>query len=106
MAEQVQLEELRIYSAEVALLDDMPSATELLLQVGWGVAYEARGLALRDSGDGAASIQPWLSSGLDGPVVDVSWDRDHFYMGFHEFGTSVHPQRPAIGPALDRYTHL
>lgn len=97
---------VRLYEHEIALLGDTAAAAELALQAGWGVAMDARRHAVRNTGAGAESIQPWPGRDGRGPYADVSWDQDHFYMSFWEFGTSRHHARPAVGPALDRYLHL
>lgn len=96
--------EIRLYEHEIALLDE--DAADLTAQAAWGVAGDARAHAVRNTGRGAASIQSWPGHDTRGPYADVSWDQDHFYMSFHEFGTSRHDARPALGPALDRYLHL
>jgi HK97 gp10 family phage protein len=70
-----------------------------LLQLGWDVARRAAVSAPRDSGEGAASIHPELFIVQGAPQVRVSWDRDHFYMGFQELGTVNQPARPFLRPA-------
>lgn len=97
---------LRLDSAEIGLLDEDPDVQRLLLEIGWGIAGDAAARARKRTGEGAASIQPWPGRSPAGPHVDVSWDQDHFYMSFHEFGTVEISRRPALGPALDRYIHL
>lgn len=96
---------LRLDNREIAELGDDTAAAELTLQVAWGVALDARAHAVHNTGEGAESIQPWPGRDPRGPYADVSWDQDHFYMSFHEFGTRYLPARPAVGPALDRYMH-
>ncbi|WP_162959283.1 hypothetical protein [Micromonospora tulbaghiae] len=97
---------VRLDRHEIAQLGDSVAAAELTLEVGWGVALDARQHAVRDTGQGAESIQPWPGRDALGPYADVSWDQDHFYMSFHEFGTRFHRSQPAVGPALDRYMHF
>lgn len=94
------------FDTEIAELGDQAAAARLVTEAAWGVALDARAHAVRATGAGAESIQPWPGRDATGPYADVSWDRDHFYMGFHEFGTAHLPARPAVGPALDRYLHL
>lgn len=103
---QAEVTHLRLDPHEIALLGDTAAAAELNREVAWGLAMDARRLALRDTGAGAESIQPWPGRDALGPYDDVSWDSDHFYLSFHEFGTAIHHARPALGPALDRYIHL
>ncbi|MGC5664927.1 HK97-gp10 family putative phage morphogenesis protein [Micromonospora sp. WMMD723] len=102
----VDVDRVRMHQHEIALLDDTTQTAELLLQIGWGIALDARADAPHRTGRGAASIQPWPGRDGLGLHVDVSWDRDHFYMGFHEGGTRYHHAQPFLGPALDRYIHL
>lgn len=87
-------------------LGDGGAAAALALDAAWGIALDARARAVRNTGEGAGSIQPWPGRDRQGPYADVSWDREHFYMSFHEFGTQHLPARPAVGPALDHYLHL
>jgi hypothetical protein len=97
---------LLLYSGPIGLLDEDLEMEQLLLDAGWGVSREAAALARKRTGRGAASIRPWPGHGPAGPHVDVSWDRNHFYMIFHETGTTRIAEQPAIGPALDHYLHL
>lgn len=97
---------VRLYEHDIRALGDSVEAAELTLQAGWGVAMDAQRHAPRATGEGAESIQPWPGRDQGGPYADVSWDRDHFYMSFHEHGTHKHAARPFLGPALDRYMHL
>lgn len=106
MASSVEVVDVRVDRHEAALLGDTPAVADLVTDVAEGVAMDARAHAVRRTGRGAASIQPWPGRDARGPYTDVSWDQDHFYMSFHESGTSIHPARPALGPALDRYVHL
>ena len=43
-----------------------------------------------------------MDEDVDGAFVNVSWDNDHFYMLFHEIGTSKMPPRPFLRPALEK----
>jgi HK97 gp10 family phage protein len=63
------------------------------------VAAYAANIAPKASGEGAASIHPeWV-----GDDLEVSWDRDHYYMWFQEHGTVHMPAHPFLEPTLDRY---
>lgn len=68
-----------------------------LLPVGHRVAQRAAQQAPKRSGEGAASIH----AEVVGDEVRVSWDRQHFYLYFHEVGTSRMNARPFLRPALD-----
>ncbi|MEV6798541.1 hypothetical protein AB0M91_09355 [Micromonospora rifamycinica] len=97
---------VRLDRHEIALLGDSAEVGNLTTQVAWGLAREAQAHALRQTGRGAGSIQAWPGRDGTGPYTDVSWDQDHFYMSFAEWGTGDRPARPALRPALDRYVHL
>jgi HK97 gp10 family phage protein len=76
---------------------------DLLLEVAEPIIDRARAGAPKRSGQGAASIHG--EPVLDGPdwTVRISWDRDHFYMGFFEFGTEHIIARPFLEPALEGF---
>lgn len=77
--------------------------TEALFRVGEAVADAARDAAPKATGAGAASIHAEPARLRNGVYnVRVGWDEDHFYMGFHELGTSRMSARPFLRPALDR----
>lgn len=67
------------------------------------VAAGASADAPKRTGAGAASIRSEIDLSHAEPGVEVSWDRDHFYMYFHEHGTRYLPARPFLAPAVDRY---
>lgn len=78
--------------------------TEALFKAGEAVAEAARDAAPKSTGAGAASIHAELVQTYNGVyVARVGWDRDHFYMMFHELGTSKMSARPFLRPALDRH---
>ena len=70
---------------------------QLLPTLGDDVAKRAARDAPKDSGAGARSIR----AEIVGDEIRVSWNRDHFYMFFHEVGTSKKSARPFLRPALD-----
>lgn len=87
-----------------AAVDDLgfdDEALALLQDVGDLVADGARTLAPQRTGEGAASIHAEVEVDDESGFADVSWDRDHFYMGFAETGTSHQPATPFLRPALD-----
>lgn len=67
------------------------------------VVRAAQTAAPKATGAGAASIRAEGQITGRGAGVAVSWDRDHFYMFFHERGTRYLPARPFLEPSLDRY---
>ncbi len=67
------------------------------------VVQGARADAPKRTGAGAASIRSESSLTDTDPGVRVSWERDRYYMRFHEQGTKYLPARPFLVPALDRY---
>lgn len=68
-------------------------------QLGDAIAEDARQLAPKDSGDGARSIH---AERVDGQMR-VSWDQEHWYMGWRETGTEEAPAHPFLRPAA--YKH-
>lgn len=72
-----------------------------LLQAADPVDDRARQRAPKDTGKGAFSIHS--EAVLDGPewTVRIGWDRERFYMYFHEAGTRKLPARPFLVPALE-----
>lgn len=77
---------------------------DMLLDAGEAVADTARGLAPERTGAGGASIHPELETDDESAYVDVSWDAEHFYMGFAELGTEHQAPTPFLRPALDSTT--
>lgn len=74
---------------------------DLLLDSAEPIVGRARLGAPKASTEGAASIR--AEPVLDGPdwTVRISWDRDHFYLYFHDRGTVRLPARPFLEPALE-----
>lgn len=81
-------------------------AKRILDKLGEEIADDATATAPRDTGAGAASIRHEVDADADGAYVRVSWDRDHFYMFFHEVGTSRLPARPFLRPAAKKRRNL
>lgn len=76
-------------------------AEDLAQEVGDQVAERAADLAPKATGEGAASIHAEVDVDDVSAFADVSWDRDHFYMGFKELGTEHEPAKPFLRPGLD-----
>lgn len=78
----------------------------LLHQVQHDVEPVVRGAqadAPKRTGAGAESIHSEVDLSHLEPGVAIGWERDRFYMFFHERGTRYLPARPFLVPALDRY---
>lgn len=93
------------FDLDQAAIDDLgfdEDAEDLLEDVGDQVAGLAHEKAPKDSGEGADSIHGQVGTDQESAYVDVSWDDEHFYMGFHELGTEHQPARPFLRPALDQ----
>ncbi len=85
-------------------LDQLPEALTALLDLGVDVANEAAALAPKRTGAGARSIRAEYATAADGSrEVRVSWDRDHFYMSFAEFGTEHQRATPFLRPAAAKH---
>ncbi len=93
---------LSLHPHALDALEDDEEVLDMLMEIGDEVAETAATLAPKASGAGAASIHAEPAEDADGTAVDVSWDRDHFYMGFHELGTEKMAARPFLRPALDQ----
>ena len=73
-----------------------------VLRAGEIIAVEARRLAPKDTGAGAASIGTRIISSKRGVVVGaIGPGRNQFYMLFQELGTSRHPAQPHLRPAVE-----
>lgn len=81
-------------------------AKRILDKLGEEIAADAAATAPRATGEGAESITHEVGEDADGAYVRVSWDRDHFYMFFHEVGTSRMSARPFLRPAAKKRRNL
>lgn len=83
-------------------LADDPQTLAAMLEAAKPVVDKARFDAPRRSGLGAASIQAQPFSEIGGEqTVHISWDREHYYLGFHELGTVQLPARHFLEDALE-----
>ncbi len=95
---------LRVNEREFDNLDQLPEALAAMLDLGVEVANDAAALAPKRTGAGARSIRAEYATAADGGrEVRVSWDRDHFYMGFAEFGTEHQRATPFLRPAAAKH---
>lgn len=90
-----------LHHNEIEALRRDPDLRAGLLQVSWPIAVDAARRAPKLSGAGAANIRPEAVLDGDEITAHISWDRDHFYMSFHETGTTSLPARPFLVPALE-----
>lgn len=68
------------------------------------IASEAARLAPKDTGKGAASIAARIISSRRGVVTAaIGPGRNQFYMMFQELGTSRHPAKPHLRPAVESH---
>lgn len=90
-----------VRSASVEELLRSPELRDAMLDAARPLVKGGAAAAPKLTGGGAASIR--AEAVLDGPAweVRVSWDRDHFYMYFHERGTKFLPARPFLVPTLE-----
>ncbi len=95
---------LRVNEREFDNLDQLPEALAAMLDLGVEVANDAAALAPKRTTLGAQSIRAEYAIGPDGRrEVRVSWDRDHFYMSFAEFGTEHQRATPFLRPAAAKH---
>lgn len=83
-----------------------PDVTEALKKMGDAIADDAKAnaeaLGLIQTGGGIKSIHAEVGFDTDGAFTRVSWDRRHFYMQFHELGTSHENAKPFLRPAAEK----
>lgn len=92
--------------AAIASLVHTPEAQMEAEAAGAEFADVARGLAPKRTGAGAASISGEI---VDTPTAfesHVSWDAEHYYMYFQQFGTQFMGAHPFLSLALDRYAQF
>lgn len=92
---------LELDDSAIAELGFDEEALAMLQDVGDQVAGQAAALAPKQTGEGASSIHAEVEVDDESGYADVSWDADHFYLGFAETGTSHQPATPFLRPALD-----
>lgn len=98
--------EIRLDRAAIEKWAGSTDAKRILETLGEQIAEDAADAAPKESGEGAASIRHEVGEDADGAYVRISWDRDHFYMFFHEVGTSRMPARPFLRPAATKRRNL
>lgn len=79
-----------------------PHIVPVLLDAAKPVVDQARFNAPRRTGLGAASIEAQPFNEIGGEqTVHISWDRQHYYLGFHDLGSSQLPARHFLEDALE-----
>jgi HK97 gp10 family phage protein len=92
--------------AAIAELGNSHELREYLLRIGADIAADARAHGphrAKNSRHGVETIHPEITNVEGHLAVDVSWDREHYYLRFPEKGTVHQPPRPFLVPAFDRY---
>jgi hypothetical protein len=76
-----------------------PQMRAIVMDAAVGPVGRARAGAPRATGAGADSIH--AEPVLEGPswTAQYSWDREHYYMSFHQLGTRSLPARPFLVPS-------
>lgn len=88
-----------IHQGEIDRLKADPDLALEMLAIARPIVAAARSGAPKDTGAGAASIHAEAVLDSREWVTLISWDREHFYMRFHETGTRELPARPFLVPA-------
>lgn len=93
----------RIRPEVIAALSQVPEVARQVRRTAAEVRDEARRRAPKDSGAGAKSIrvERHYDRSTRKVTYRVAWDREHFYMAFHELGTEKISARPFLRPAAD-----
>jgi len=65
------------------------------------IVPEMRRRAPKDTGASAESIHS--EPDPEEPGFRVSWDKDHFWLSFHELGSAHQPARPFMRPVADEF---
>lgn len=89
-----------VHEAQVEALKRHPELPAHLRDITSPLVAKARSAAPKRTGAGAASIHAELVLDGDEWTALVGWDREHYYMRFHELGTRTLPARPFLVPAV------
>jgi hypothetical protein len=80
----------------IKALAEIPAIRVAILDAANGLVPGARARAPKDTGAGAASIHAETVFNSGEWTARVSWDREHYYMGFHQLGTVSLPAQPFL----------
>lgn len=89
-----------VHDREVERLKADPGLRDVYEDLARPAVAAARSGAPHATGAGAGSIH--TETVLDGDEWEglISWDREHFYLRFHELGSRYLPARPFLVPAV------
>jgi HK97 gp10 family phage protein len=83
-----------LYQSEIERIVKDEAVRQLLLAEGRDLADASARAAPKATGAGADSIRAETILDGDSWEARVAWDREHFYMYFHQKGTRYLPARP------------
>ena len=93
---------VEIDEAAVRALESDPRILAAIdAEINPAVVARMRQRAPKATGAGAESIHS--EPDPDEPGFRISWDKDHFYMAFHELGTEHQPATPFARPTADEF---
>lgn len=93
---------VEIDDAAVKKMGQSEELKQAMVRAADAVVSEARRLAPRRTGRGAAGIHYETETKQNGDFdIHISYDEEQFYMGFVELGTRNMRPRPFLRPALD-----
>jgi HK97 gp10 family phage protein len=92
-----------VSQAAVARLANTEAVQRRVSERAEEIVKRAQELAPKRTGAGAASIHAEHTTEHGKEVERVSWDTDHDYMQFAEFGTVNETPRPFLRPAAGQY---
>lgn len=95
-----------VHPEVIRQLESSPEMRRLVLAIAEPVARDAARDAPKKTGAAAGSIHAEAEL-VDGAwTADVSWDRQHYYLGFHDLGSRFLPGTHFLELALDAHAHL
>lgn len=90
-----------IDQAAVDALGKDPAILAAVEKIAEDVAARIRKRAPEGTGTGAQSVH--VEPDPDGAGFRVGWDKQHFYLSFHEYGTQYEAARPFVRPTVDEF---
>ena len=100
MADNVKVD---LHDRELRALASDPAVVREMARIAAPIVREAQAHAPRLTGAGASSIRADQVTERGEQEVHICWDRDHYYMAFHEFGTRYLPARPFLEPTVEGF---
>jgi len=86
---------------EIDALANDPDTIRMLMERAAPIVREAQAHAPRLTGAGGDSIRADKDRDAEGTTVHITWEREFYYMYFHERGTRLLPARPFLVPTLE-----